>query len=260
MNRLALAAAAIMPAVVLVVLNFETIHGYYAYYLPVAGSTIDLHRIAYTTIEAKDHRYVISPVYWRNGTSVRDYMESDGPARELLIEEIRILDGQTIQVDFGDNDYTLWHYDGRSHKPVPEFSHTETIRVNQTFVTLCTNPAPWHPEHDSTGIVIFQYRGIDTVEVSEVTQIMPPTEGVTDDWPDWQLYGNNTYAARTISLEAPQDVRVHKFMVASASTDSRMRCDYPQVIEHTIDSRSIWPDDVKATPGALHNMYNDPAR
>ena len=256
MNGLALAAAAILPALVLVSLNFEAIHGHYAYRLPVAGSAIDLHRIAYTTIEEKDYRYVISPVYWRNGTTARDYVELDSPAQELLIREIRILDDQAIQVDFGDNDYTLWHHDGRSYKPVPEFSHTETIRVNQTFVTLCLNSAPWYPEDDSTGISIFQYKGIDTVEVAEAKQIMPPTEGVTDGWPGRQRHGNTTYATRTVSLDPPEMVQVHKFLVASASTDGRMQCDYPQVIEHTIDSRSIWPDGVRVTPGALYDMYN----
>lgn len=257
MNGPALVAAAILPALVLVPLNFESLHGHYAYHLPVAGSTIDLHRIFYTTVEEKDYKYYIRPVYWLNGTSVEDRGTGASRITESLITKIELLDDQSIQVGFGDKGYTLSHYDGKSYKPIPEFSHTEMIRVNQTFITLCMNSHPWETEDDdSTGITIFQYRGIETLEIAKVTQRWPPEEGAAYDWWGPKTEENTTHATRTVSLMPPEKVPVHKFLIASAHTDGRMQCDYPQVIEHTIDSKSIWPDDIRVVPGAVYDMYS----
>ena len=47
---------------------------------------------------------------------------------------------------------------------------------------------------------------------------------------------------RTIALSPPKEVPVYKFLSMSAHTDGRMRCDYPQVIEHTVDSMRVYPD------------------
>lgn len=42
MNLLAFAAAAALPLAL--ALNFEAMHAYYAYSLPVAGSTVEIHQ------------------------------------------------------------------------------------------------------------------------------------------------------------------------------------------------------------------------
>ena len=262
MNSLAFAAAAVLPALVLVPLNFDEMHGYYAYHLPVAGSTVDGYRISYTTMEEKDYRYSILPFHSTNHTSVHDYIELDGPVREPLFKQIRYLDNQTIRVGFADSDYTLWQWNGTSYeplKPVAKFLHAETIRINQTFVTTCLNLPPLgpgdHPDGGGTGISVFQYRGIGTIEISEAEQHMPVTEGVTDDWPGRLHLGDTVYATRTVSITPPEKVPVYKFLVASASTDGKMQCDYPQVIGHTVDAKQIDPADIKAASGTLYEWY-----
>lgn len=262
MNGLAFAAAAVLPALVLVPLNFDAMHGYYAYHLPVAGSAVDGYRISYTTVEEKDYRYSILAFYASNSTPVRDYIDLERPVFEMLITRIRPLDNQTIQVDFSDGGYTLWRLNGTSYEPtspIPRFTHTETIRVNQTFVTTCLNlptlDYDGYQRDNSTGLVVSQYRGTDTIEIAEAKQHMPVTEGVTDDWPGRSHHGGGTYATRTVSITPPEKVRVYKFLVASVSTDGKMRCDYPQVIEHTIDAKRIEPSDIKATSGTLYEWY-----
>ena len=262
MNGLAFAAAAVLPALVLVPLNFDAMHGYYAYHLPVAGSVVDGYRISYTTADEKDYRYSILTSYASNSTLVRDYMKVDGPVREMLIMRIRPLDNQTIQVDFGDGGYTVWRLTGTSYepaRPIPKFSHTEAIRVNQTFVTTCLNLPPLdsdsYRDYDGTGLIVSQYRGTDTIEIAEAEQHMLVTEGVTDDWPGRSHHGGATYATRTVSITPPEKVRVYKFLVASVSTDGKMRCDYPQVVEHTIDAKRIEPSDIKAASGTLYEWY-----
>lgn len=257
MNSLAFAAAAVLPILVLVPLNFEGMHGYYAYHLPVAGSAIDGYRISYTTIEEKDHRYSILTAHPVNLTLVSDYLELDGPVHEPLIERIEPLDEQTIRVYFSDKNYTMWKQDGTSYKPIPAFSHVETIKVNQTFVTMCRNRAPQGSDGAAgTGLMVFQYRGTDTVEITKATQIMPVTEGVTDDWTGRMWWDDiTTYATRDVHLDPPEKVPVHKFLLAHAYTDTMMRCDYPEVIKHAIDARGIDPADIRAAGDALYDMY-----
>lgn len=82
MNILAFAAAAILPILALVALNFDEMYGYYVYHLPVAGSAIDGYRISYTTMEEKDYRYSILPFHSSNRTPVYDYVELDSPVHE----------------------------------------------------------------------------------------------------------------------------------------------------------------------------------
>ena len=259
MNILAFAAAAILPILALVALNFDEMHGYYVYHLPVAGSAIDGYRISYTTMEEKDYRYSILPFHSSNRTPVYDYVELDSPVHEPLIERIEPLGGQAIRVHFSDKNYTVWRLDGTSHKPVPAFSHTETIKVNQTFVTMCRNRAPQDP-YDAhggggTGLTVFQYRGTDTVEITEARQVVPVEEGAAEDWTG--RIGNEVamYATRDISLEPPERVPVYKFLIAHAYTDGAVPCDYPGVIEHTIDARPIHPADIRAAGDVLYDMY-----
>ena len=63
MNNMTFAIAATLPVLLLLMLNFESIHGYYAYTVPVARSTVDVYTIVYVTVEENGRGYVTIPVF-----------------------------------------------------------------------------------------------------------------------------------------------------------------------------------------------------
>ena len=266
MNLPALAAVAALPLALALALDFEALHGHYAYSLPVAGSTVDIHQVYYMTAVEDDYNYLVHFVPSR-GIYVRHYpMSESAPPGMFAVKNITAVDSGTIEVNFADNDYTITRSDtGQTYKPMPAFSHTETIRVNQTFVALCNNvPDPWLPEghaDNSTGLVILQYRGLESHEVTDVEQFLPVTGRDVPDGAGLYVHGSLRYATSWIALDPPREILTHKFLFMSAYTHGRMQCDYPQVIEHTIDSKRIGPADIKAVSGALYERYRQrPAR
>ena len=266
MNLLAFAAVAALPPALALALNFEAMRAYYAYSLPVAGSTVEIHQVYYMTAVEDDYNYLVHLAPSR-GICVSHYPMSEGaPPGMFAVRNITAVDSGTIRVNFADNDYTITRPDaGQTHKPMPAFSHTETIRVNQTFVALCNNaPEPWLPEghaDNSTGLVIFQYRGLESHEVTDVEQFLPVTGFDVPEGSGLYVHGSSRYATSWIAPDPPRETLTHKFLFMSAHAHGRMQCDYPQVIEHTIDSKRIGPADIKAVGGALYERYRQrPAR
>ena len=265
MNHMALAVAAALPAMVLIPLNFDAIHGYYAYNIPVAGATVDIYSIAYFAVD--DRQYGLLPFYSLNRTLVDEHVGSHS-GFAFLIANIETVDDETIRVDFADKNYTIFRYDGLTYRPAPPFSHTELIRVNQTFVAFCNNlPDGWHDGPDnSTGLVIYQYRGIDTHTITEVKQTLPTMEHSQDGAAELRPQGDGTHTTRTITLSPPKEIRVHKFLSMAAYTDGKMRCDYPQVIERTVDSMRVDPANFRAVlqeyaeARSAYREWTDPAR
>ena len=260
MDIRAFAVIAALPPLAVLALNFEALHGYHAYSLPVAGSTVDIRQVYYMTADADDHNYFVSFVPSR-GISVRHYPMSENAAPGMFaIRNITAVDSETIRINFADNGYTITRSGtGQTHRPMPAFSHAETIRVNQTFVALCNNlPASWLPEGDadnSTGLVIFQYRGLETHEVTDVQQFLPVTGHDVPAGSSLLTSGSSRYAVSWMALDPPREILTHKFLFMSAYTHGRMQCDYPQVIEHTIDSKRIDPADIRAAGGTLYELY-----
>ena len=247
MNNTTFAVAAVLPVLLLLLLNFESIYGYYAYTLPVAGSTVDIYSIVYATAEEDGKGYSITPFQSLNRTFVTEYVGSGSHFFPFLIAKIDLLDDETIRVDFEDGGYTIFSLDELPYRPAPPFSHTETIRVNQTFVALCTNHAHEHDDaHDSTGLVIYQYRGLDTLKITKVKQMLPTTEHGKGGATGLLSHGGATYATRSMTLSPPKDVLVYKFLSMAAYTEGRIGCDYPQIIEHTVDAKRIDPADIGA--------------
>lgn len=266
MNHMAFAVAAALPAMVLIPLNFDAIHGYYAYNIPVAGATVDIYSIAYVTVD--DPGYILLPFHSANRTHVIEYVGDPHHIYAFLIANIELMDDETIRVDFADRNYTIFSHDGSTYRLAPPFSHTELIRVNQTFVAFCNNPPDgWHDVPDnSTGLVIYQYRGMDTHTITEVKQMLPAMEHGQDGSAEQRPQGDGAHATRTITLSPPKDIRVHKFLSMSAYTDGKMRCDYPQVIERTVDSMRVDPANFRAVlqehaeARSTYLEWTDPAR
>lgn len=260
MSHLALAAAAALPLLAMLALNFEALHGYYAYSLPVAGSTVWIYQVYYMAAAEDDYNYHLRFVPSR-GISASHYPMSKGAAPGMFaIENITAVDSETIRVNFADNGYTITRSStGQTYRPMPPFSHAETIKVNQTFVALCNNrPASWLPEghsDNSTGLVIFQYRGLESHEVAEAQQFLPVSGDGVPEGAGLLISGSTRYATSWVELDPPREVLTHKFLFMSAYTHGRMQCDYPQVIERTIDSKRVGPADVKAAGGTLYERY-----
>lgn len=237
MNHAAFALAATLPALVLIPLNFDSIHGYYAYGIPVAGSVVGTYSIVYDTVD--EDGYYIEPQYHLNRTRVTEHVGTV-MGHSFMIANVEPLGDGTIRVNFADKNYTIFSHDGSTYRVAPPFSHSEVIGVNQTFVALCSNyRSERNSDHDSTGLMIYQYRGIETHKFTEVEQLVPATEYGKDGATVMRLHGDSAHAVRTITLSPPKEVQVHKFLAMSVHTDGKMRCDYPQVIEHTVDSLRV---------------------
>ncbi len=264
MNLAAFALAATLPALVLIPLNFDSIHGYYAYSIPVAGATVDIYSIVYDTVD--DDGYYIEPQYHFNRTRVTEHVGTI-MGLPFMIASVEPVGNGTIRVDFADKNYTIYSHDGSTYRVAPPFSHSEVIGVNQTFVALCSNyRSERYNDHSSTGLVIYQYRGIETHTITEVEQFVPATEYGKDGATTMRLRGDSAHAVRTIELSSPKEVQVYKFLSMSSYTDGKMRCDYPQVIEHTVDSMRVDTANLRAAlqewteKRSAYFGWKDPAR
>ena len=280
MNGWMVVVASALPAMFLIPINFESMHGYYAYSLPVAGSTVEIYDIVYFVAEKEDYMYAVEMFFGLNSTRVYEYVGKNSPSYMMTISNITRLDDEAILVDYDDNGYAITGADGRPKWRAPAFSHTETIRINQTFVALCIDaPKPEDSEYsDSTSIAIFQYRGGEEHEVASVTRYRHvgdglPEGGGTSRLPNGTLVhrlstgdivpegagvtvkGDSTYIRTLEPLSPPKTITVYKFLFMSAYTHAKMPCDYPQVIDHTVDSKRIGPADIRAVDDQLYQWY-----
>ena len=260
MNRRTLAAAGILPCLAVLALNLSAVHGHYAYSVPVAESAVDLYFISYITAEKDDYNYHVRVIPPREIHASEYPMAKNRTPGEFTIKSVAQAGGKTIRIDFADNNYTITNSEsGLSYRPLPVFSHTETIRVNQTFVAMCNDvPRPWSDDGDSYGtpLVIYQYRGREVHEVDRVEQIVPVDS--EDDVPEGAsliIHGDLLYSAKWKDLDPPKRISVHKFLWMSAFTYGEMSCDYPSVIRHTVDSKRVEPADVASFSGDLYDMY-----
>ena len=279
MNGWMFAIAAALPAMALIPINFESMHGYYTYYLPVAGSTVEIYDIMYFTVEEEDYKYAVNMFFGLNSTLVSEYVGKKTPSYMMAISNITLLDDGSILVDYADNGYAI----GSGGPPMwrmPAFSHAEVIKVNQTFVAVCIDLlGPKDSEHyDSTSIAIFQYLGVEDHEVTSVTRYhyvsdSMPEGGGTSQLPNGTLvdrlatgaivpkgagvarHGDTTYIVTHEPLSPPKIMPVYKFLFMSGYTHTKMPCDYPQVIDHTVDSKKIGPADIRAIGDQLYQWY-----
>ena len=244
MNRRTFAAIAIMPCLAVLALNLEAIHGHYAYSLPVARSTMQFYEMVYVPAEKDDYKYAIR--FFPHNTSIVVYESmwpEDTPPYFTLKNVVAASDGM-IEVDFAQNNLTITRStDGQSYHPAPVFSHTETIGINQTFVVMCDNRPPgWsHADNDATGLVLLQYRGVEVLKVSSVVHMM--------------LHGDSKHSETRKEVTPPIDLPTYKFLGMSGYTHGEMQCDYPQVIEHAVDSRRADPAHIKSVSAGLYDLY-----
>lgn len=210
----------------------------------------------YTTVDEKDHGYAIMPLHEANRTVVEKYAGDDRPLYTLLITGITLLDDGTIKVEFEDKDYNITSSDDVTYRLVPEFTHAETIRVNQTFVAMCLNLPPELADgRAGTGLKIFQYRGVDMHMLTQVKHLVPLMDGTIHNTTGWSWHGDVVYGIHNELVSPPREIPVHKFLSISAYTENTLRCDYPEVIKYTVDAKKVRPTDIKAAHDVLYDMY-----
>jgi len=106
----------------------------------------------------------------------------------------------SIDIDFAENDYQ-W---SNGYKPIPDFSFTQNIKINQTFVVIChdfSNPLTREIFKNSTAT--------DNPEV-EVLKYLGPV--------------------------AILDKIEYKFYHAQRALQTDMPCNYPEIIEFSVDA------------------------
>ena len=193
MNNRMLATAVILPCLVLAMFVYEPTYGFFTYRLPVADSTIEhlVHHIDYSPVET-----------------------GDGKRHLVTLEEVSIIDDETIEIRFGQNDYGIYSSGVKVYSP-PVFSHVERIKVGQTFVVTCQerDDVPPHPKS---------------------TRDVPPGTGIS--------------ILKYLGLEEHGGIRAYKFLHSSSLTKTPMPCNWPQVIRYTVDALPVViPDDYMAT-------------
>ena len=272
-NAWMLAVAAALPAMVLIPINFESMHGYFAYHLPVSGSTVEIWNFEYYVAAEEDYRYNIDVFVGFNETRVNEVVGKKNPSYPFTISNITLQGDGSIMVDFDDNDHTVYR-DGLPILRTPKFSHAETIGVNQTFVAICIDLDSEVSEdskyYDTTSIAIYQYLGTEdhnTTSVRRYHHVVDSfllngtlvhrlsTGEIVPRATELETRGDTMYIVTRELLPHPKTIPVHKFLFMSAYTNTKMPCDYPQVIEHTVDAKKIGPADIRAVDDRLYQWY-----
>ncbi len=164
----------IASVVILTSIGFPSVYNYYVYTIPIKNAILDINgHYDYSPINATKHM--------------------------MSIEKISLLPDNSINVQFGENDYE-W---SNGYKPFPEFSYSTNIKVNDVFLIMCHDYKkestleffPDIKDVDKTGIDFLQYLGI-----------------ITEN-------GNREY----------------KFYHVSARTQNYMPCNFPEVIDNSFN-------------------------
>ena len=116
------------------------------------------------------------------------------------IDNIVPLNDGSLDVDFAQNDYQ-W---SNGYRPIPDFSYTQNIKVNQTFVVIC------HDFSDPLTREIFKNSTISDYPEVDVLKYMGPI--LISDEIQYKFY----HVQRTLQTDMP--------------------CNYPEIIEHSVDA------------------------
>lgn len=166
MSNKLLVIGVITVSVVLIPLSFESMNDYVNYVVPLKSAEFDDVNIGdfhYEGVEKSEKHYA-------------------------TISEITPIDENTIRIDFNANKYRNLNY-----IPIPDFSHSALISIDQTFVVTCTSTSLKSNLYPAIGIL--QYLGMDT----------------------------------------KRDKQVYKFFHTSATLKKEMICNYPKVIDESLN-------------------------
>jgi len=178
MNKLFFVVSAIVVGLLLIGLNYKTIHDYATYTVPMKNVVFDKQGGHY------------------------DYLQINKNPNMMAMEKIELQKDNSINVIFGQNNYQ-WSPSG--YKPIPEFTYEHNFKINDTFVVLCTNigkdgyadqfPDLQKPYLPSLGIV--KYLGIHEVEHKKFLLFWHETASVqvdmSCDYPEIIRYSPNLW-------------------------------------------------------------------
>lgn len=179
-TNILLVISVLMVAGVLIPVNFDSIYNYYVYTAPIKNSV-------------NMYPEFLGDVHYEK-------VPKDTDKHYASISNIIPQDDGSIDVDFAKNDYQ-W---SNGYSPIPDFSHTENIKINQTFVVIC------HDFSDPLTREIFKNSTVSDYPEVDVLKYL----GLV------QVYG---------------EIK-HKFYHAQRMLQADMPCNYPEVIEHSIDA------------------------
>ena len=181
-TNLLLVISVLMVGGILIPINYESMHNYATYGVPIKNSVVEenVGDVHYEPIKKGIHTYYAS------------------------IENINLLDDESIDITFSQNDYEY----SNGYRPFPEFSYTQNIRINQTFVVVC---------HDFTDPQTFE---IFPHETKELRASYPEGLGIL----------------KYLGTVQVQDELMHKFFHITSLVKTKMPCSFPEVIEHSIDA------------------------
>lgn len=179
-SNLLFGISAFVAFAILLSVNFGSIYNYYAYTVPIKNA-ID-----------------IDPEF--PGDMHYERVPNENHAFYASIRNITPLDDGSIDVDFGNTDYR-W---STGYDPIPEFSHSQNIKVNQTFVVICHDPA--NPLYRD----LFKNSTLEARPGVEVLKYLGPVD----------VLGTKSF----------------KFYHVQRTIQSDMPCSYPEVIKYSIDA------------------------
>lgn len=185
----------LLIAGILIPINYDSMYNYYVYTAPIKNA-ID------TTPEfGGDIHYENFP------KGIHTYYAS--------MENISPQSDGSLDIDFGKNNYR-W---SNGYQPIPEFTHSENIKINQTFAVIC---------HDFSNL---QAREI----------LIKP---IDIDYPQLEIL-------KYLGPVHNKDGKTHyKFYHVQRSLQTDMPCNYPEIITHSIDAVDLF------VPGPFGEEYD----
>ena len=139
--------------------------------------------------------------------------DASGSVYSNSIGRITPVHDGSVRIDFSHEDVGPPY----AHAMIPKFSHAENIRENQTFAVMCVSPS------------------------SETQKYLKNTT-------DAELH-----ILKYLGTEIRNGTHVFKFFHATAAVDGRMPCDYPEVIQYSVDAVHI------DLPAEFEEIWNEKA-
>ncbi len=154
----------------------------------------------------------------------------------LSMERITPLNDGSIRIDFSQNGWT----DTSVIPLIPEFEHSENIKINQMFAVMCL-PLK---EEDHKMLC-------DDTDDQDARACTTPLTGGTPSVVNFLQYLGMT--------PDRNGVLSYKFFHVSADLQEYMPCDYPKVIRNSVDVRTLYydPDIIYPNDVEWHNRTEE---
>jgi len=178
------------------------------------SSLIALLILSYFIIESLYNYYTFTDVFKNHINPLHivdihyDPVEKPKLGYYSTIEDITRQDDNSINIQFSQPEFQY----SNGYNPIPVFtSYYGNIRINQTFVVSCVNFVK---------------------------------DGQAENFPDLEITDYPSISIlKYLGPDIKNEIPVYKFLHASTSLTADMPCDYPEIIEHSIDAIPVYVPD-----------------